>query len=371
MMDEDWNVLTTMFPADWQELAESTGALKGLRKDKSAENLLRTLLMHLGCGYSLRETVVCARQSGLADMSDVALFKRLKKSKEWLRALCCALLAERGTVIAQKPGCSVRLFDATHVTEPGKTGSVWRVHYSVLAPSFCCDHFEITPVSGAGTGESFQRFPVKSGDLILADRGYSLASGIEYATDNGAFVTVRFNPHNVPLTTPAGTKFELVARLKRIKKAGQVYSWPVCAITPKGTGIAGRLCVLRKTEEAIRKAQRKLQRRATKNSQELRADTLVYVKYVIVFTTFPEGQFTPKDILEWYRLRWQVELVFKRFKQIAELGHLPKHDDESAQAWLYGKLFIALVTEKLIAQATSLSPWGYEIAPIPPKESVA
>ena len=40
---------------------------------------LGTLLLHLGCGHSLRETVVRARQAHLADLSDVALLKRLKK----------------------------------------------------------------------------------------------------------------------------------------------------------------------------------------------------------------------------------------------------------------------------------------------------
>ena len=33
--------------------------------------------------------------------------------------------------------------------------------------------------------------------------------------------------------------------------------------------------------------------------------------------------------------------MFKRFKSLAELGHLPKHDEHSARAWLYGKLFVA------------------------------
>ena len=59
-MDEDWDVLLSFFPRDWRELARDTGALKGLRKDKSVDNLLRTLLLHLGCGHSLRETAVRA-----------------------------------------------------------------------------------------------------------------------------------------------------------------------------------------------------------------------------------------------------------------------------------------------------------------------
>ena len=82
--EEDWDLLLTFFPTDWKNLAHTSGALKGLRQDKSEENCLRVLLMHLGCGLSMRETVVRARQAKLADISDVALLKRLRKSKEWL-----------------------------------------------------------------------------------------------------------------------------------------------------------------------------------------------------------------------------------------------------------------------------------------------
>jgi len=55
----------------------------------------------------------------------------------------------------------------------------------------------------------------------------------------------------------------------------------------------------------------------------------------MLFSTFPESSFADTDILEWYRIRWQVELVFKRFKSIAGLGHLPKYDEQTAKAWLY------------------------------------
>ena len=56
--DEDWNLLLSFFPSNWKELAQATGALKGLRQDKSEESYIRTLLLHLGCGFSMRETVV-------------------------------------------------------------------------------------------------------------------------------------------------------------------------------------------------------------------------------------------------------------------------------------------------------------------------
>ena len=100
-MDEDWTLLLRFFPREWDELAVSSGALKGLRKDKDPENLLRVLLIHLGCGHSLRETAVRARHAGLAELSDVALMKRLRKSKAWPRALCLSLFRELGA--AQSP----------------------------------------------------------------------------------------------------------------------------------------------------------------------------------------------------------------------------------------------------------------------------
>ena len=84
--------------------------------------------------------------------------------------------------------------------------------------------------------------------------------------------------------------------------------------------------------------------------------TFEYAKFVILFTTFPASRFDAGGVLEWYRARWQVEPVFKRFKSLARLGHLPKYDDESAKAWLYGKLFAALLIEKLIRHASAISP---------------
>lgn len=179
-MDKDWSLLFSFFPDGWRNMAEDSGALKGLRKDKSPENLLCTLLIHLRCGHSLRETVVRAKEAGIADLSDVALLKRLRKSKDWLYVMCVALFQERGIALNSSEDFQVRAFDATTVKEPGKTGSLWRIHYSVSLPSLSCDFFKLTEAEGVGTGESFSQFDIKAGDHILADRGYSTANGLHY-----------------------------------------------------------------------------------------------------------------------------------------------------------------------------------------------
>ena len=352
-MDEDWKVLMSFLPSGWQRLATETGALKGLRKDKSVENLLRTLLLHVGCGYSLRETVVRARKANLADFTAVALMKRLRKSKDWLQALCVELFREQGVVAGN--GFQIRAFDATTVKEPGMTGALWRIHYSVCLPALVCDFFKITTTFGRGSGESFSQFPIRDGDHILADRGYSTARGIGHVVSAGGHVTVRVNTGSLSLETET----PLLEAVGSLERAGAVGSWAARAVVKKGVAIPGRLCAIRKTEEAIRMAQDKLRKDAS--SKQLQPDTLEFAQYVILFTTFSEAAFTASDVLNWYRIRWQVELVFKRFKSLAQLGHLPKYDDESAKAWLYGKLLAALLVEKLIHHATAVSPWGCEM----------
>ena len=63
--------------------------------------------------------------------------------------------------------------------------------------------------------------------------------------------------------------------------------------------------------------------------------------------------------------------MFKRFKSLAQLGHLPTYDDDSAKTWLYGKLFVALLVEKLIRHARAISPSGYDVPPSAPPQPVA
>ena len=246
---EDWDLLVSFFPGNWQDLAAETGALRGLRKDKSPEKLLRTLLIHLGCGHSLRETVVRDRQASLADLSDVALLKRLRKSRDWLYALCVELFREHGIAVSSDGGFQVRVFDATTVQEPGRTGSLWRLHYSVRLPSLGCDFFKLTGTEGSGAG-----------DYVLADPGYSNAAGIRHVATAGGHVTVRVNSGTLPPETAAGEPFDLLAAVETLKRPGPVGVWTARTVAKGGPPVLGRVCAVRKTNEAIAAAHAKIRK---------------------------------------------------------------------------------------------------------------
>ena len=241
------------------------------------------------------------------------------------------------------------------IKEPGKTGSPpWRLHFSFSLPDFQCNHFDICPSKGEGTGESFSRYPIEKHDYIIGDRGYSTAKGIEYIDSNEAYVLVRLNTGSLPLFNSEHYSFDLLAHVKKLKREFEIREWDVYVERGDTKLIKGRLCVLRKSNLKIEEAHKNLKAEAGRKQRNLKQETIEFAKYIILFCTYPIKKFSKEDILEWYRLRWQVELVFKRLKSLLDTGHLPKFDPCSSRAWLYGKLFLALLTEKL-AQTGSFS----------------
>jgi len=357
---EDWPVLLELLPSDWEQYGRSSGAVKRLRGFTSMEALLHTLLLHVGCGWSLRETAVQAKLAGIADVSDVTLLNRLRDAEVWLRHLCRQLWQENGVTLQPAvSGRAVRVLDATVVREPGPTGSQWRIHYSLLLPTLDCDSFELTPTHGQGSAERFGHFVFRPGELVLADAGYCHAAGIAAVVEQQADVCVRLNPHALPLFDEQGEVFSMSTALAGLRRAGQAAEWPVW-IHSGPQWMTGRVCAIRKSRAAIERARRRL-REKQQNGKSVGEQTWKYAEYVLVFTTLPGQHATTRQVLECYRLRWQVELTFKRLKSIAQLGHLPKHHDQSSRAWLYGKLLVALLTQKLARLGKTISPWGYPL----------
>lgn len=246
------------------------------------------------------------------------------------------------------------------VREPGKTGSQWRLHYSLQLPSLYCDHFVLTSTRGVDSAERFGRFSFQANEIVLADAGYSHPLGVQTIVRQKADVCVRFNPHALPLYEKNGERFDLSSALSRLRKTGAVAEWPVLVHAGEQM-IRGRLCAIHKSQEAIQRAEFRLRQKRHKG-KSAGPLTELCARYVLVFTTLTNKQAKTEKVLEMYRLRWQIELGFKRLQTIAQLGHLPKHDDRSSRAWLYGKLFLALLAEKMARVGRTISPWGYSIA---------
>jgi len=356
LLEEEWEFLADFLPQDWREQARTTGALRRARAVESADCLLKLILMHTATGLSLRQTVVRAREQSLADISDVALLKRLRASEPWLRWLTAQMtdLDDTGIVRRLSAQRCLRVVDATTVEEHGGAGTDWRVHYALRLPDLCCDFFELTDEHG---GETYRRIPVGRGDLLLGDRGYSNAPGVASVRAAGGDVLVRWNSFSFPLQTAEGKPFDALEALSRLPKRG-AREWAV-SFTHEGQRYTGRLCAIRKNAVATARARKKLRRRARKKQKQVNDEALKLAEFVMVFTTVSGKELSTREVLELYRVRWQIELRFKHLKSLLGLGCLPKYDPASCRAWIQAKLLCGLLIERLMRQAKFFFPWGY------------
>jgi hypothetical protein len=370
-VSKDFEYFKGFLPEGWSEKAKELGALRRCRKVPDAERLLRTLLIHLAEGCSLRETAVRASQAGIMDLSAVAIMNRLRASGEWFRWMSSELMAAWGG--AHQPKAllgskwNIRVVDGTRIKEPGPTGSSWCLHYCIDLPSLACH--ELLLCEQHGKGESFSRFAVKPGDLFLGDRAYGVRPGIFHVTDAGGDVLTRFAISNLPLQTPEGEKFSMLQHLRALSGT-RIGEWTV-RLEHKKQHLAGRVCAVRKSPKAIKKAQDQVRRQSQKNGTTPRPETLEAAAYMVVFTTISAEDLSAAQVLEMYRGRWQIEIVFKRLKSILGLGHLRKTDPESARAWIQGKLLVAFLVESLIRHGESFFPWGYPLCEAGGSESLS
>ena len=64
-------------------------------------------------------------------------------------------------------------------------------------------------------------------------------------------------------------------------------------------------------------------------------------EYLILATSLPEDEFPACEILAVYRLRWQIELAFRRLKSLPHMDKLRTRTDAGTRCWIYAHLIVA------------------------------
>lgn len=353
---DDWEVIQKLLPAGWEEQARQTRAFLVRRPDgfASPASLLRVMLMHLAEGASLRITARQASEGGIAEVCDVAVLKRLRRCGEWFGWMTQQLVSELISPLTPAPmqafpGRCPQLVDGSVVCEPGGKGAKWRVHFALDLLRGRCRQVEITTNREA---ESLARFSWHAGDIVIADRNFAKVRDIGHVRQCGADVIVRAKLCEPVLHDAEGERIAILSRLRLLPEQG-VGDWRVWL----GEGeqrVPMRLIAWKMPGKEADKARERLRKTAIKKQRQLRPETVEAAGYVFLLTTLMEA--TAPQILALYRMRWQIELAFKRMKSLLGLGKLKKVDPVGARAWLQGKLLIACLIEKMIAVGDLFSP---------------
>jgi hypothetical protein len=358
---DHWPEISGCLPVgfDLEATARARGAFTRAREIKDAATLLRLALAYGGLGMSLRETCAWAEASGIAGLSDPSLLERLCKAAPWLGDIVAALIAEQEKgPTGRFAGYRLRALDGTSICQPGADGITWRLHVGYDLARGQVDQLELTDVHGA---ENLQRLTYQPGEIVLADRCYARPRDLRPVIDAGADFIVRTGWNSLRLLQANGEPFDLFAALAA--QAGQEGEVQVRihegdTTTPPPEPLILRLVIRRKDPEQAEAEQKRLLKAAKKRGKKPDPRTLEAAKYILLLTSLPATIFPPAEILALYRFRWQIELAFKRFKSLAGLDTLPAKKPELARAWIYARLIVAIIAERIAGQVPDSSPSG-------------
>lgn len=333
---------------DLTALAKQHGALQRSRAVGDGATLLRLALARGPGGLSLRDTAGWATLMGIAPISNPGVKYRLDRSAAFLQALLEQQLACRSASRGLHwPGRSLQLADGTCISQPGSTGTDWRVHGVFDLGRGGFSHLELTDAQGA---ERLTRGAPLAGEVRIADRYFARAGMLHQfrqASANQADFIVRARWNAFRLRDATDTAFDLIDHLQTLPASPSTSEVQVHATVDRDTTLPLRLVILRKSAEAAEATRRKLIASASRKQKTLDPRSLVAAEFLVLATSLPSQAYPAAEVLAAYRLRWQIELAFKRLKSLLKIDQLPTHTARASRSWLLSHLILALICDEV------------------------
>ena len=350
----DWETIEQALPGGWRELAVER-KLIGRKlpphlgaKVQDIGMAMRLALYQVATNSGLEATTAAFAAAGLVDISFVALHKWMKKLGPYMQELLGQMVRGEHAVFAPEvwAGYEVVVTDASCVERPGAKGTTARLHYALRLTDLRAVEAHITDHTG---GETLRRFQPEIDQLWICDRGYSNAPSIAHATQRNAAVLIRLNRGALPLYDVHGRVVDVREKLGRLGKSGRALEWNVCVHPNEGDAIEGRLVAVRLPPEKAAAARKRVRdEHGAKASEE----QLWMAEFVVLITTVPPSKLTAEQLVELYRLRWQVELEFKRAKSLLGLDRLPNFLPETIVSWIAAKMLLHQILRAVAARSS-------------------
>jgi hypothetical protein len=319
-------------------LAFETGAILRPRRVESAAQLLRTFLVYAHTD-SFRIAAALAKSSGLLDITSEGLYYRLKHSEEFLEEVLLYLVSQ----CSAPSGFRILLVDATALCGPAAKGTDWRVHvgYDPLRGVPCS-----IQTTDSHVGEHLSLHPLEPGHLVIADRAYGTPRNMHSAFRSGADVLIRVQKGQMRILDDSGARVNLADLEERVPTTGAVSFEFDLPIPPEGAGSGNGW----HEKNAI--ASYRLRFIAIRTSRN---------EVLWLTTNLSNERLSDEKACELYRVRWQVEMYFKRLKSIGDLDILNSREGPTARASILAKLILLVLTDMLTEEEQAFSPYGYRL----------
>ena len=177
-------------------------------------------------------------------------------------------------------------------------------------------------------------------------------ASVACAVRQRADAVLRITPATFPVETEDGVPFDLSAWLRQGSAAQR--EWHGRCVHD-GQPYPVRVLAARLPSEAAARARQRKYQQARKHGRTPLAVTLELADWVLVATTLG-ADWSLRDVLRLYRARWQVELVFKRMKQLLRFNQLRSTHRTTVEATVRALLVAWALQDGIIAELRGLLP---------------
>jgi len=199
-----------------------------------------------------------------------------------------------------------------------------------------------------GTNEAAEA-PLERGALSLRDLGYFNLKRFQQLTAQGVYWISRWQQGTL-VFDPQGRQLQLLEHLREHRGAGPI-DMPILLGTAER--LPCRLIALRVPPEMVARRRQAAYEKARKHGRQPTQEHLAWCEWTVLVTNCPEELLSWKEVIVLYRLRWQIELMFKLWKSHNHLAaSRPNWSAVERMAAFWAKLIGVVLQHWLLVMAT-------------------
>lgn len=351
-----WGKLSKWLPENLDESAKQhrAAAFQSHSRFKNALDLLHVICLWATTDYSLQTVATWARARQF-EISAPALYKRIGRSKAWLEALLKHLFSQIETEnpVRLKGRWHVLLADATVIPF---ADTKLKMHWAFDVGTMCIQqiHFFFDKLH---KGETWCNYKLAANQLWLGDAAYATASQFAHLCAHNAHGLARYSRalrlyETDDLRAP---HLDLESLVKPVVRGCPV-ELTVFIRTVNGP-LKMRIFIKKLSKQAAKNNRDQMKDKVRRQTLNDSVEARVMTNYVILITTMLTEDLSMDEALDLYRLRWQIELLFKRAKSTMKMNAMPcKKSHQHAAVWILAHLLMQLLLDQQNASRLKNAP---------------